>query len=201
MHGILFDEFAHGAVHGAGGVALIRIDMHGQRELFAHADHHIAESQRAAVCFHLDGNHVLVLDAEFVGVGRRHMDVALRGDHALGHLDFTAGADQFARAGTGDITGLTDRRGNADGPGVRQGQLHLGCGTDRPENADALQGVLRSDDIHLLLAGKLSGLRQPALDGQLMAGAEQGFQVFLGYVNMAGRGFHNKLFHDARSFR
>ena len=33
---------------------------------------------------------------------------------------------------SGDIPGLPDRRRYADGTGVRQAQLHLGCGTDRP---------------------------------------------------------------------
>ena len=66
-----------------------------------------------------------------------------------------------------------------------------------PEDADAFQGILRSDDVNLLFAGELSGLGQPALDRQLMAGAKQGFQVFLRNMYVTGRCFHKNLFiHD-----
>ena len=47
----LFDDFAHGAVDGAGGVGFVGIDVHSQGELGADADHHVAEDQGAA--FHM----------------------------------------------------------------------------------------------------------------------------------------------------
>ena len=170
--------------------------MHGQGEFFADADHDITEDQGTAVGVHLDGHDVLVLHAEFRGIRGGHVDVALRGDHAFSDFHFTGRADQLAGAGAGDVTGFTYGRGDADGTGIRQGKLHLGRGTDGPEDTDALQRVLGADHIDLLLAGELAGLGQPALDRQLMAGAEEGFEIFFCHMYVTGGGFNQNLIHE-----
>ena len=121
--------------------------------------------------------------------------MTLGGDNAFGHFHFTRGANQLAGAGTGNVTGLTHGSGHADGTGIGQGKLHLGGGADGSKDTNALQGVLGSDNIHLLFAGELSGLAQPALDGQLMACAEQGLEIFLGNMHVTGRSFNQNLFH------
>ena len=172
-----FNQLAHSAVDGAGSVALIGVDVHRQGELLAYADHDITEDQGTAVGIHLHGNNILVLHAEFSGIGRGHMNMALGSDNAFRDFHFTRRADQFAGAGTGDVTGFTHRSGHTDGTGISQGKLHLSCGADGPEDADTLQHVLGADYIDLLLAGELTGLGQPAFDRQLMAGAEEGFQI------------------------
>ena len=169
--------------------------MHRQRVLVAHADNHVAENQGTAVGIHLHGHNVLVLHAVFLSVRGGHVDVALGGDHALGQLHFARRANQLAGARTRDIAGFTHRRGHTDGTRIRQGQLHLRRAANRAEDAHAGQGLLRADNVHALRAGILTGLGQHLLDGQLIALAEQGFQILLGDMNVTSGGFHDELLH------
>ncbi len=185
------------SVDGAGGVGFVGIDMHRQGELGADADDHFAEDQFTALDGgdDLNGNNVLILHAELFGVGGGHMDVTLGGDNALGQLHFAAGAHQLAGAGTGHVAGFAHGRGHADGAGVGERQLNLVFRPHGPKDADALDGVLGADHVHLLFAGELSGLAQ-ILDGlQGMARAEENLQRFLGYVYVTGGGFHDELAH------
>ena len=126
------------------------------------------------------------------------MDVALGGDNALGQLHLALGPYQLDSAGAVDVAGLPHQGVNPQGSGVGQGYLHLGSRTDRAKDRNAGDGLLRTYQIDLFVAGKLSGLGKLLLDGQLIAGAKQLFQVFLGNVDVTRRCFNNKfLCHDS----
>ena len=59
----------------------------------------------------------------------------------------------------------------------------------RPEHAHALDAALRPDDGELLLAGKLAGLREVGVLGELMPRAEQRLDVLLREVDVMRRDF------------
>ena len=61
-----------------------------------------------------------------------------------------------------------------------------------PEHAHALDAALRPDDGELFLAGKLAGLREVGVVGELMALAEQRLDVFLREVDVVGRDLDEK---------
>ena len=121
------------------------------------------------------------------------MDVALGHDDALGDLDLALRADELAGAGAGDLAGLANRRGNADGAGVSQGQLHLGLRANRAEDGHAAQGLLRAHDVNALGAGVLAGLGQHLLHGQLIALAEEDVQSLAGNMHMTCRSLNKNL--------
>ena len=60
-----------------------------------------------------------------------------------------------------------------------------------------IPGALRAHHGDLLLAGELAGLGEVLFGMGLGAGAEQGLEVLLGQVQMAGRGFHNEFFRHS----
>ena len=171
--------------------------MHGQGELIADPHHHVAEGQGPAVGGgDAHAHDVLIPQAHGRRVGGGHVDVPFGGDDALGQRDLAFGAHQLAGGGAGHVAGFPDGGADADGPGVGEGQLDLGGGADRAQNGHAREGFLGADNVHPLLAGELSGLRQILFMGQGVALAEQGFQVFLGDVHVAGGGFHqNEVLH------
>jgi hypothetical protein len=62
--------------------------------------------------------------------------------------------------------------------------LDLSVFARRAENANAIDFAFWSDDRELFLAGVLTGLGEIGVFGQLMALAEQGFNVFLSQMNV-----------------
>ena len=90
---------------------------------------------------------------------------------------------------------VTDRGGDTEGTGVGQRDLNLGSVAAGAEDGDVGDGLLRADDVDALDTGKLAGLGKILLRGQGRALAEQGLEVGLGDMDMAGAGF-NKNLHD-----
>ena len=70
--------------------------------------------------------------------------------------------------------------------------LDLRVLSGRPENADALDAALRSDNRQLFLAGILAGLRKVGVFGELMSLAEQRLDVFLREMNVMRRNLDEK---------
>src|SRR5262249_60530241 len=62
----------------------------------------------------------------------------------------------------------------------------------RAKHADALDAALRSDEGELLLAGKLARLREVGVLGELMARAEQRFDMLRGEMNVMRRNLDHK---------
>jgi hypothetical protein len=87
----------------------------------------------------------------------------------------------------GKVAGLADRRLDADLELLGHGDLDLGFLARRAEHADVGDAPLGADQVDLLGAGELAGLRQFVFRRQLVAGAEQRFDVGLRQVHVVGR--------------
>ena len=175
--------------------------MHSQGIAVRHTHHHIAKGQVTAIGRgNLYANDLAILQAHTLCVCRSGVDMALGSDHALGQLHLTGRAHQLAGAGTGNIAALPHRRGHADGAGVRQAQLHLGGLTHRAQDRHSRELALGTYHAHALVAGILAGLGQHFLHRQLIALAEQGLQICLAQMYMAGRNLNSHLIvHDNTS--
>ena len=82
----LKDHFAPDFAECAGGVRFVGVDVHRGLELRADADDDVAEGEGTTVRVDLHGDDLLVLDAEFLRVLGREVDVALRDDDAFGDI-------------------------------------------------------------------------------------------------------------------
>ena len=189
----LLDDFAHLARLAARSIGLVGVDVHRQRIGIVHANDNIAKDQAAAIGLDLNGNDLLVDEAELGSVSSGHVDVALGNDNALGDFDLALRANDLAGAGALHLAGLTNRSHNADGAGVGQGQLNLGLRTDRTEDGHAGQGLLRAHDVDALSASILTRLGQHLLDGQLIAFAKENIKMLTGNMNVTGGSFHQNL--------
>ena len=69
------------------------------------------------------------------------------------------------------------------------GNLDLRVFARRAKDADAFDPAFRTDDRKLFFAGVLAGLGKVGMFGELMAFAEQRFDVLLRQVNVVGRNF------------
>ena len=122
------------------------------------------------------------------------MDVALGADYAVVKLDLACGADKLTSVGAFGVARLANEGVNPDGTGVGEGNLNLGLGTNGSENGNAFKLSLGADDGYSLFAGKLAGLGKVLFGGQLIALSEKGLEVFLGDVDVTGRGLNKNGF-------
>jgi hypothetical protein len=99
------------------------------------------------------------------------------------------GAFEGDARGAGKIAGLADRRLDAELELLGHGDLDLGFLARRAEHADVGDAPLGADQMDLLGAGELAGLGQFVFRRQLMAGAEQRFDIGLRQVHVVGRDF------------
>ena len=94
-------------------------------------------------------------------------------------LDLTARSDNLAARSSFQLAGFSYRRLDADGSRIRHSQFNLRFFSGRSQNANTLQGALRSYDINLFFTGELSRLNQRLGRSQLVTLAEQCFNVLL----------------------
>ena len=116
---MLFHDFAVYFSSAASRIGLVGINMHRQRVAVAYADNHIAKNQASAIRIQLYGNDLTVLYAQSLSIFRSSMDMALRGNYALGDLDFALRANDLTCAASCNITRLSHGSGYTDGTGVR----------------------------------------------------------------------------------
>ena len=102
----------------------------------------------------------------------------------------SGGAHQLAGAAAGDVAALTDGSVHADGAGVGQAQLDLGCAAGGAQNGHVLQRTLGANDGAALHAGVLTGLAQLLAGSQLMTCAEESLHVLLAQMDVTGRSFN-----------
>ena len=175
--------------------------MHGGGEFRTDADDNVAEDDRSVRGVDLNGDDLLVLNAELLCVFGGEVDVTLRGDHALFDIDLAGGADDLDAGGAGDVARLSDGSGDSERTGVGQGDLYLSRGTDGTEDADVCDRLLRSDEGDSLLGRELSGLREHFLYGKRRAFSEESFDVLFREVNVTRGGFNEYFCHFYLSFR
>ena len=85
-----------------------------------------------------------------------------------------------------EVAGLADGRMDAELELLGHRDLHLRGLARRPQHAHAFDAALRPDDGELFLAGKLAGLREVALRGELVARAEERLDVLLAQMDVVG---------------
>ena len=90
------------------------------------------------------------------------MDVTKRADHSFVNRHCSRRPLQRDARGIPEIARVADGRMDAEFVLLGHGNLHLGCFACRAEDADPIDTALGSDERYLLLAGKLSGLREVA---------------------------------------
>ena len=179
-------------------VGFVSVDVHGSGELLADSYDDIAKSKGTTVGIDLDGNYLLIGNAELDSFLGGEVDVSFCNDDTLGYLDLAAGTNYLASGGTGNISGLTDRRNKTYLAGISERKLDL-CGASlRSENGDSGKLALGTYDGNSFLTGKLTGLRKVFFLGKCMVRSEKDGELFLGYVNVTGRSF-NKYFHGFTS--
>ena len=123
---------------------------------------------------------VAVLDAVIGRVRRPHVDVPLVADDAALQLDHAGRAQQVAAGRIAVVAALAHRHVEAQRDRVGEGQLHLAVIAARAEDAQVRDhAVPRADDRHRLLGREEAVLVERLVRRQLMALAEQPFQVFL----------------------
>src|SRR5262249_41788876 len=142
-----------------GGVRLVRVDVHGQREVRVHANQHVAEDQ-LAVTGDAHTHERLVAHTVAQGVRGRHVNMAQRADDAAVHLHAAGRAFEHTTGRVRDVTALADGRRHAELELLGHRDFNLGISARRAEYAHALDAAPRPDDGELLLAGVLAGLRK-----------------------------------------
>ena len=121
-------------------------------------------------------------------IGRAHVDVSHCPDDALGQFDHALGADEHAAGRPLDVARDADRKVDAEGDAVGEGELDLGVAAAGAEDADFGQHpAAGADDGDGLFCGEVAGLVEVLLDFQLRAWAEEDFEVFLREVHVPGR--------------
>src|SRR5262249_6371989 len=118
------------------------------------------------------------------GVLGRHVDVPQRADDAALHLHAAGWTFKYAAGRVGDVAALANGRMQTELELLGHGDLYLRVFAGWPEHADAFDASFGADDGELLFAGVLAGLREVGVLGELVAFAEQGFDVFLCEVDM-----------------
>ena len=102
-------------------------------------------------------------------------------------LDHAGGAHQPAAGRIAMVAALAHRNVQAQRDRVREGQLDLAVIAAGAENAQVRDHPLpRADDGHGFLRGEEAVLVEPFERRELVALAEQAFEVFLGHVAVAG---------------
>jgi hypothetical protein len=152
--------------------------VHGQAEARIDADAHVAKYQ-LTVARRAHPDRGLVPDSLSQRIFGRHVNVSQGTNHALVDADASGRPFQSDARRAVKITGLADRRVNAELELFGHGDFHLRVLADRAKDADAIDPALGADQGHLFLAGKLAGLGEVALTGELMPRAEQRLDVFL----------------------
>ena len=118
----LFDNLHDRIGRHAGGVCLIRINMHSPCGRIRNTNNHIAENEAPLVCRgYLNGNDLPVRKPFSFCVLRRSVDMALCGDHALFNFDLALRADDFACARAVKMAAFANGGIYADGPCVCKG--------------------------------------------------------------------------------
>jgi hypothetical protein len=112
------------------------------------------------------------------------VDVTLSNDNALVKLNLAARTNQLTSAGTGNLTGLTNRSLDTDRTSIGSGQLDLSLLTEGTEDGYTSQLLLRANYGYSLSTSVLTGLGKIFLRGKLSACAEQNLKMLFGYMQM-----------------
>jgi len=177
-------------------IRLIGVDVHSSRKLGAYANNNITENQAAVFACDLNANDLFISNAESSGIVGSEVDVTLSGDNAFAQLNFTAGTNELACAGAGNITALTNGSFDTEGAGIGEGNLNLGSGTCGTENDHLGDGILGADNGNALFACELTGLGEILLMGELMTCTEEDGDMLLSQMYVAGRSLNeNFVFH------
>ena len=91
------------------------------------------------------------------------------------------------------MAALTDRSVNAQGTGVRAGDLHLIRLAHRTQDGHIGHFLLGTHQGNALVAGKLSGIGQILTLGKLITGTKQLLNSFLRQMNVTGRSFNHEF--------
>ena len=167
-------------------VGLVSVDVHGSGELLADSYDDITEGKGTTVAVNLDGNDLLVGNAELCSLFGGEVDVSLCDDNALGDLNLAAGTDELAAGSASDITGLTDRRNKTYLACIGEGKFDL-CSTSlRTEDGDTGKLTLGADDGNSLFTCELTGLGKILLLGQSMVCTEKDGKLLFCNVNVTG---------------
>ncbi len=175
-------------------IGFIGIDVHCGSVAGGNADNDAVEDQRASGV-ELNLNDLLVANTEVSGGFGGKVNVSLSSDDTFGESNGAAGTDEGARAGALDITGFANGSLYADGSCIGKGNFNLRIFSCRTENGH-FERALFALNGYFFLAGKLTGLAEHFLYGELMAGTEKNVNVFCGKMEMSCGGFNeNFVFH------
>lgn len=165
-------------------VSFVGVDVHSARELVRNAAYNVAEDSFSAVGVKLYPYDILVLYAQFFGVGGSKVNVPLGNDNTLLDLNFAAGTYKLTSGRTRNVAAFADRSGNADRTRVGSGKLDLGSGTDRSEDRNVCKGLFGSYDLNAFFTSVLTGLGKVFLFSEGRALAEKGLKILLSNVNV-----------------
>ena len=123
----------------AGGLGFVGVDVHRGSEFGAYATYDIAEHGASLVGVDLDAYDLLVLKSERFGGCGIEVYVTFCGDNAFGKLDLSAGSDELAGGGAGNVAALANGRIYSERACIGKGNLDLTCLSCRPENNYSLR--------------------------------------------------------------
>ena len=168
--------------------------MHCRSILGGHANYYIAEYEGTTLGGDLDGDYLLVGEAELLSGSGVEVDVAHGSDNTLGELNFACGANELASAGACDIAGLANGSYNADGTSVGKRELDLSLGPGGSKDGNALEFALGANNIYALSTGELAGLREILFGGELIAFAEEDGEVLFADMEVTCGNFYKNFF-------
>ena len=123
-----------------------------------------------------------------------HVHVPFMPDHAGRQLDHAGGTEQIAAGRIAMVTALAHRDVHPQRDGVGEGQLDLAVIAAGPQDAQARDhAAAGADDRHGFLGGEETVLVKRLVGRQLVADAEQAFEISLGYMAVPGRDVHDQL--------
>ena len=187
---ILLDDLAEALAECACCICFIGVDVHSCCELGANAADNVTEDGGTAFAVDLNGNNLLVLNAELLSISGGQVNVALCNDNAFSDLNFACRANDLAACGACNVTGLTNGSVYAQGAGIGEGNFNLGSGTSRAEDDNVSDGLLGADESYALFACELTGLGEVLLVGKGCAFAEKDLDVFFRKMHVTCAGFN-----------
>lgn len=194
----LIDDNGQFAGFDSGCIRFIGIDVEIKRKIGRNAGNDVIERQRA-LAGRSDLQHLLVLNAPFLGVGRMEVDMAGGNDHAFLNGHFTCRANDSDARSALNIARFANRGLNAERKSIRAGHFQLSCFSRRSKNSDFIEFPFRTEYCERFLCSELSRLGKIFHYMQFVSGAEQDLDMLLGHVDVTGRNTNRNLFHDNSS--
>ncbi len=165
--------------------------MHSKCEVGVNTNNNVLEDNGTSGV-KLNGNDLLVGNAELLSVCGSHVDVSLCNDCAVSDLDLACGTNELETGGTCGVAALTDGGNDTECACIGEGKLNLICGANGAENAHSEAALGAYNGKLFVCASKLTGLGKHLLDDELCALAVKDLNCLCGEVAVTSRGFNDK---------